>query len=206
MRGLLRLHRSHFSLLPIGLQGLCVVLVLSIAAPGATDVQAQEVQTCQTANGPRTTAELTAELQRAGYTGPWDTSSEAAAYAHASGGPVTCGSAQSSSGRPVVVMFVAGYGSDLSTASVVFTALQNALLARDPNVSFVQFSYTGSKIQNCDLTPAPYSAADTAQDISISKRVLLDTLQTLQAACPNAHIVVIGHSPGGLITFQAQRW
>ncbi len=203
MRAFLRLHRNPFTLSVIALQSLCVVLVLGIAAPGAADVQAQEVQTCQTANGPRTTAELTAELQRAGYAGPWDTSSQAAAYAQASGGPVTCGSAQSTSGQPVIVMFVAGYGSDLSTASVVFTAVQDALLERDPNVSFVQFSYTGSNIQNCDTTPAPYGAADTAQDISISKRVLLDTLQALQAACPNARIAVLGHSLGGLIAFQA---
>ena len=151
----------------------------------------------------RTTAELTAELQRAGYTGPWDMSAQAAAYGHASGGSVTCGSGQSSTGRPMVVMFVAGYGSDLSTASVVFTALQGALLARDANVTFVQFSYNSSTIQNCAQAPAPYGAAATAQAISISKRVLLDTLQSLQAACPNQPIAVIGHSLGGLIAFQA---
>src|SRR5205814_8054621 len=119
---------------------------------------AQQVVTCQTVKGPTTSAQMTAELQQAGYAGPWDTSSQAAAYARASGGPVTCGGASSASRPGLVVVTIAGYGSDLQTAGNAFTVLQDALLAQDANVSFVQYSYTGSKVQGCGSTPNPYGA------------------------------------------------
>jgi pimeloyl-ACP methyl ester carboxylesterase len=97
-------------------------------------------------------------------------------------------------------MFVAGYGSDLATASSQFSALQDALLARDPHTAFVQFSYVGSSIRGCSSVPAPYSASDTAQSISASTRTFVDTLQSLQASCTE-RIGVVGHSLGGLIAF-----
>lgn len=184
------------------LVGLALVLVSAVLVRPVS-VNAQEVVTCQTINGPKTTAQITAELQRAGYAGPWDSASQAAAYARASGGPVTCGGITAASGPAMLVVLIAGYGSDLETAGDAFTAVQQELLERDANVLFVQYSYTGSTVQGCSSIPNPYQAADTAQDINTSKQVLIATIQALQTACPNEPIAVLGHSLGGLIGFQA---
>jgi pimeloyl-ACP methyl ester carboxylesterase len=101
-----------------------------------------------------------------------------------------------------VVLLVAGYGSDLTSASIVFSALQSALLVRDPTTSFAFFSYRGSEVRGCASVPTPYSPADTAQRLDISVAVFLTTLQALQSTCP-ADIAVVGHSLGGLIAFHA---
>ena len=145
---------------------------------------------------------MTAELEQAGYPGPWDVPAQVEAYVRASGGPVTCGG-PSQSGRPTtVVMLVAGYGSDLTSASVVFSPLQSALLARDPTTSFAFFSYRGSDVRGCASVPTPYSPEDTAQSLDASVALFITTLQALQSSCP-ADIAVVGHSLGGLIAFRA---
>jgi pimeloyl-ACP methyl ester carboxylesterase len=102
----------------------------------------------------------------------------------------------------LTVVFVGGYGANLATATSDFAALRAALAARSSNSTFVQFSYAGLNGQGCAASPAAYGAVDTAQDIEISKRNLMATLQSLRQSCGATHIVVIGHSLGGLVAFQ----
>ncbi len=156
---------------------------------------------CQTANGPRTTAQIMTELQMAGYGGPWDNASQLAAYARASGGPVTCGAPTAPANPPSVVLLVAGYSSTLAAAGQQFAPLQAALLARDPRTAFVFFSYQGSSVQGCGSTPTPYSATDTAQSLAASEALLQSLLQSLMASC-GARVAVVGHSLGGLVAFR----
>lgn len=103
----------------------------------------------------------------------------------------------------LTVVFVGGYGANLATATSDFSWLKAALAARSSNAAFVQYSYAGLSGQGCAASPAAYSAVDTAQDIAISKRNLVATLQTLHQSCGANHVVVIGHSLGGLVAFQA---
>ncbi len=103
----------------------------------------------------------------------------------------------------LTIVFVGGYGASLATATSHFGPLKAALTAQSSNVAFVQYSYTGLSGQNCSVSPAAYAAADTAQDIEISKDNLMATLLMLRQSCGANHVVVIGHSLGGLIAFQA---
>ena len=105
--------------------------------------------------------------------------------------------------RPTVFVFVAGYGSSLASAFRLFVPLQSALAVRNPNVSFVRYSYTGMEFSGCVATPSAYRPSDTAQDIEVSKRILRESLAALQDACDVDRIVIVGHSLGGLIAFQA---
>ncbi len=104
--------------------------------------------------------------------------------------------------NPIVFVFIAGYGTNLATASRLFAPLQAALVARNPDVSFVRYSYTGTNLSGCAATPSAYRPSDTAQDIEVSKRILRETLSALQDGCEMDRIVVVGHSLGGLIAFQ----
>jgi pimeloyl-ACP methyl ester carboxylesterase len=179
----------------------CALVAVGLISVQSSGVLAQEVVMCQTANGPRTSAEITAELQKAGYGGPWDRASQLAAYARATGGPATCGSTPTPAGQSTVVVLAAGYGSDLAVAGQQFAPLQAAMLARDARTSFVFFSYLGSNVQGCASTPTAYSATDTAQSLAASTHVMQSLLQTLAAACPD-RIAVVGHSLGGLVAFR----
>ena len=105
--------------------------------------------------------------------------------------------------RPLAVVFLAGYGSDLASASAAVRAAATALAPRNPKIAFVSYSYTGTTFSGCDATPSPYSAFDTAQDIEVSKRILRETLAALKAACNVDRIMIVGHSLGGLIALQA---
>jgi pimeloyl-ACP methyl ester carboxylesterase len=105
--------------------------------------------------------------------------------------------------HPTVFVFIAGYGTNLATASRLFAPLQSALAARNANVSFVRYSYTGTTFDGCAATPSAYRPYDTAQDIEVSKRILRESLSALQDACEVDRIVIVGHSLGGLIGFQA---
>jgi pimeloyl-ACP methyl ester carboxylesterase len=169
---------------------------LTLAPAGAL---AQEVVTCQTANGPRTTAQITTELQMAGYDGPWDSAAQQAAYARASGGPVTCGATGSSAASAPAS--VAGYGSDLAAAGQQFAPLQAALLARDSRTAFVFFSYVGSSVQGCGSTPTPYTPTDTAQSLAASEAAFQALVSSLLAGCGD-RVAVVGHSLGGLVAFR----
>jgi pimeloyl-ACP methyl ester carboxylesterase len=180
-----------------------LMLMVTLMALLATPAAAQEVMVCQTPNGARTSTQIADEVRAAGYGGPWDTASTAAAYGRASGGAVTCAKPVSAGPRPLAVVFIAGYGSDLANAEVVFSPLQAALTARNPNVAFVHFSYTGTTFTGCEATPSPYRPADTAQDIEVSKQILRETLSALKAACGADRIAIVGHSLGGLIALEA---
>ena len=169
----------------------------------ATPANAQDATLCQTPNGTRTTTQIAGEVRAAGYAGPWDTASTAAAYARASGGPVTCARPAPTGPRPLAVVFLAGYGSDLTSAEIVFSPLQAALATRNPNVAFVPYSYTGTTFSGCDATPSPYHPSDTAQDIDVSQRILRETLASLTTACDVDRIAIVGHSLGGLVALLA---
>lgn len=177
---------------------LAIPALLAAVVPPAL---AQEATLCQTPNGPRTTTQIADEVRAAGYAGPWDIASAAAAYARASGGPVTC--AKPATTRPLAVVLLAGYGSDLTSAELVFAPLQAALAARNPNIAIVTYSYTGTTFSGCDSTPSPYRPSDTSQDIEVSKRILRDTLAALEQTCDVDRIAIVGHSLGGLIALQA---
>ncbi|HEY2596031.1 MAG TPA: alpha/beta hydrolase, partial [Chloroflexota bacterium] len=177
------------------------VLILTLAALQPAAAFAQEVVTCQTANGPRTSAQITSELQTAGYSGPWDMASQLAAYARASGGPATCGASNAPAGPASLVVLVGGYGSNLASTTQAFAPLEAALLARDPRTAFVFFSYVGSNVQGCASTPTPYSATDTAQSLMASQAELQSLLQSLMASCAD-RVAVVGHSLGGLLGFR----
>ena len=106
--------------------------------------------------------------------------------------------------QPVTVLFAGGYGSTLSSAADDFAAIRSALEARGTRLSFAQFSYAGWNSAGCGQTPPAYGPADTAQDIELSKRNLLGTVHMLLSpGCGAQRIVVIGHSLGGLVAFQA---
>ncbi|HLZ29992.1 MAG TPA: alpha/beta hydrolase [Chloroflexota bacterium] len=180
-----------------------LLAILALSAAAVPPASAQDAAVCQTPNGPRTSSQIADEVRTAGYTGPWDTASAAAAYARASGGPVTCPRPAIPGPRPLAVVFLAGYGSDLASAELVFEPLQAALTARNPNVAFVPYSYTGTGFTGCDASPSPYRPSDTAQDIELSKRILHDTLIALKQTCDVDRIAVVGHSLGGLIALQA---
>jgi pimeloyl-ACP methyl ester carboxylesterase len=173
-----------------------------LMATAVLPAQAQAPATCQTPNGPRTLPQIQAELRVAGYDGPWDPAAEVAAYARATGGPVTCDQATTTQHAPIVVL-VAGYGSNLASAGLQFAPLTAALYARDPTVRIVPFSYNGSSVHGCDAEPAPYTASDTAQPLEVSNQKLRETLTALEGACPAERIGVVGHSLGGLIGLQS---
>jgi pimeloyl-ACP methyl ester carboxylesterase len=183
-------------------RGCRLLVALALAASLVTPAWAEEATLCQTPNGPRTTTQIAEEVRAAGYAGPWDTASAAAAYGRATGGAVTCARPPTTS-SPLAVVFLAGYGSDLETAEIVSSPLQAALAARNPNVAFVTYSYTGTNFTGCAATPSPYRPSDTAQDIEVSKRILRETLTALEQTCDVARIAVVGHSLGGLIALQA---
>jgi pimeloyl-ACP methyl ester carboxylesterase len=103
----------------------------------------------------------------------------------------------------LTVVFLGGYGADLATATSDFASLKAALAAGSSNAAFVQYSYAGLSAPGCPASPAPYGAVDTAQDIEISMRNLMATLRFLRQACGANRLVVIGHSLGGLVAFQA---
>ena len=122
------------------LRAAMALAILALLAAGVPPALAQEATVCQTPNGPRTTTQIADEVRAAGYA-VRDTASAAAAYARASGGPVTC--AKPATTRPLAVVLLAGYGSDLTSAELVFAPLQAALAARSPNIAIVTYSYTG---------------------------------------------------------------
>jgi pimeloyl-ACP methyl ester carboxylesterase len=107
--------------------------------------------------------------------------------------------------QSVAVVFVGGYGSSLASATADFVPIKAALAARVGRISFVQYSYAGWHAQSCGESQPSYGPDDTAQDIELSKRNLLGTLRMLldSSACATNRIVVIGHSLGGLVAFQA---
>jgi pimeloyl-ACP methyl ester carboxylesterase len=176
---------------------LVLTAVLSVLPAGVAS--AREAFVCATNNGSRTTNELEDEVRVAGYSGPWDRVSVAAAYGRATGGAVMC---KPPNGR-VAVVLVGGYGSDLAFSIGQFSALRQALSDRDPDVLLVHYSYTGTSFSGCTATPSPYGPADTAQDIEVSKALLRETLAALHAACDLERIAIVGHSLGGLIAFEA---
>jgi pimeloyl-ACP methyl ester carboxylesterase len=99
------------------------------------------------------------------------------------------------------VLLAGGYGSTLTSARQSFAPLRAALEARHPGLSFAQYSYTGWNAQTC--TPLDYAPEDSAQDLATSERHMLETLYLLHTQCGADHLVVIGHSLGGLVAFHA---
>lgn len=103
----------------------------------------------------------------------------------------------------LAVVLVGGYGTDLDGATEQFADIRTALVDRDPATVIVQFSYSATRFDGCRAQPLGYSPSDTAQDMQASIRVLRETLVALQAACRPQRVVIIGHSLGGLIAFNA---
>jgi len=102
---------------------------------------------------------------------------------------------------PTTVLFVGGYGGSLASATRDFATLRSALLQHDPSLSFAQYSYTGWDPDAC--RPLDYRDVDTGQDFATSEQRLLTTVLALHTQCGAQHIVVIGHSLGGLIALHA---
>lgn len=114
---------------------------------------------------------------------------------------LTWQSAGAAAAPATTVVFVGGYGSTLASATRDFADIRAALQARRASLAFVQFSYNGWNAQSC--TPFDYQGADTGQDFETSKRLLIGTLGLLESNCGAQHILVIGHSLGGLIALHA---
>jgi len=104
---------------------------------------------------------------------------------------------------PLAVVLVGGFGTDLDGATAQFADLRNALIDRNPATLIVQFSYLATQFDGCRAHPLVYSSSDTAQDIQASIRILRETLAGLEDACRPQRVVIIGHSLGGLIAFDA---
>jgi len=119
------------------------------------------------------------------------------------GAGVLPAAAEDARAQNVAVVFVGGYGSNLASATADFAPIKAALVDRGARVSFVQFSYGGWHAPSCGQSQPDYTPDNTAQDIELSKRNLIGTLRMLRAECAASRIVVIGHSLGGLVAFQA---
>jgi pimeloyl-ACP methyl ester carboxylesterase len=104
---------------------------------------------------------------------------------------------------PLAVVLVGGYGTDLDRATEQFADIRKALVDRNPATLIVQFSYAATQFDGCRAQPLVYSPSDTAQDIQASIRILRETLAALEDACRPQRVVIIGHSLGGLIAFDA---
>lgn len=159
--------------------------------------------TCQTGSGARPLRQLADELAGAGYAGPWDPDSIAAAYASASGDAVDCAVSAAVTGRPLAIVLIGGLGTDLSSATAQFSSVRAALAERSPSALVVQYSYNGVRFAGCSANPLPYSALDTARDLQASVGTLRDLVTTLEGACHVEHVAILGHSLGGLIAFSA---
>jgi pimeloyl-ACP methyl ester carboxylesterase len=107
----------------------------------------------------------------------------------------------SAEAAPSTVLFVGGYGSSLATVGASFAPLRAAFAARNANERFAQYSYNGWNAQSC--SPLDYQPSDTGQDLATSEQRLLETIYLLHANCGGGHIVVVGHSLGGLIALRA---
>ena len=128
----------------------------------------------QTVNGPLSWDALVKQLTSVGYPGPWDPQSTVAAYARASGGPVTLISGGS---VPATIMVeIGGIGTD-TTPGGPWTAVEPFL----DGFGFRRYQYS------------------TCADISSNVQQLVSYVQTLR---PN-NVVLVGHSMGGVLALRA---
>src|SRR5207244_10363148 len=126
----------------------------------ANVASAQADGTCQTNNGPRTTSQIAGELAAAGYPGPWDPDSMAAAYGRATGGAVDCGGTQRTMPATSGVVLVPGINTYSGTPT--FALLSQSLHSRGfGGADIWDYSYAGAA--------NTYSWVDTCQDIGLSE-------------------------------------
>lgn len=149
-------------------------LLLAVALLTPRAATAQPAPTYQTVNGPLSWDALLNQLKAAGYAGPWDPQSAIAAYARASGGPVTLVTSGSAPG-PIVVE-IGGIGTDTSPGGP-WPAVEPLLAGS----GFRRYQYS------------------TCSDISSNVQQLISYVQTLHSN----KVVLVGHSMGGVLALTA---
>jgi pimeloyl-ACP methyl ester carboxylesterase len=149
-----------------------VLLVVALLAP--TVSEAQPAPMYETPNGPLSGDALANQLQAVGYPGPWDPQSILAAYARASGGPVTL--IAGGSAPATIVVEIGGIGTETNPGGPWITI--ESLLA---GFGFRRYQYS------------------TCADISSNVQQLVSYVQTLR---PNK-VVLLGHSMGGVLALTA---
>jgi pimeloyl-ACP methyl ester carboxylesterase len=172
----------------------CVVTLLSLIALllPATGASAETI--CQTPNGSRGQSAIGAELSAAGYPGPWDLNSMAAAYGRATGGAVDCGGTQQVPATTAGVVLVPGVNT--YSGSLTFARLTQALHSRGFSDADVWgYSYAGAANS--------YTWLDTCQDLDMSEARLHDELLGIRASRGPAYSVsLVGHSLGGVVALE----
>ncbi len=149
-----------------------VLLGVALLAPAAA--KAQTAPTYQTVNGPLSWDVLVNQLKVAGYAGPWDAPSTIAAYARASGGPVTL--LDGGSAPATILVEIGGIGTD-TTPGGPWTTLEPLLAG----FGFRRYDYS------------------TCGDINANVQQLVSYVQSLR---PNK-VVLVGHSMGGVLALAA---
>jgi pimeloyl-ACP methyl ester carboxylesterase len=193
-----------------------VILLLPAVAPAASAAGAE--LTYQTPNGQRTLVQMGDELMSVGYGGPWDTQSVINAYAQTTGGqvqvigvitgqagpPPPLGPSPSSTpmsnsaARRTIIVEIGGANSSPGG----WLALESTLRVEGyTSADFYPFSYGGWSVAQGSSTMIlnDYTSAQTCGKIDDSIRVLAGMLRFLRDNQWAAHVVLVGHSVGGIV-------
>jgi|SRR5579859_989009 len=193
-----------------------VILLLPAVAPAASAAGAE--LTYQTPNGQRTLVQMGDELMSVGYGGPWDTQSVINAYAQTTGGQVqvigvitgqapplpSSGPSPSSTplsnsaGRRTIILEIGGANSSPGG----WLALESTLRVEGyTSADFYSFSYGGWSVAQGSSTMIlnDYTSAQTCAKIDDSIRLLAGMLRFLRDNQWAAHVVLVGHSVGGIV-------
>lgn len=166
------------------------VLLGFVLAPGPVAAQAQPP--CQTANGQKWIDAMVTELVSAGYGGPYDPASVISAYARTTGGAVTC--AGYGGGAPTIptteLVGIGGLDSDAATIAARF-----GVLAQQLGANMQVFGYTQSGL-------GAYLPSATCAPEAASRATLLRLLRNMRQQGVS-HVVLAGHSLGGVLAFDA---
>jgi pimeloyl-ACP methyl ester carboxylesterase len=181
------------------------LLALALLLPAAS---AFADTSYQTPNGPETISSMSEQLRAVGYGGPWDETSVIAAYARTTGGPVTLSASPQpsgptpSSGRTMVV-FVGGLASQID--SPVWNQLQTQLKTANGyrDADFVRFSYDSWSPDSASksVVSHPYTIEQTCAPTKNSEDQLASMLRYLHDNHLADHVVLVGHSLGGVIAY-----
>lgn len=181
-----------------------IALAVALLSPSTTVGAQSGPAPCQTANGPKWFDTMLVELFSAGYSGPSDPSSVAAAYARTTGGQVAC--AASPASPALSVSPAAAPAAAASRTLVVFLSGLSELPVVgdahwDPLVSQLEaqpFGYVSRDLALFSYADNPSGAGIPCQDVVTSVRQLDAFLQAERGA-GYGRVVLVGHSFGGVL-------